>query len=148
MKTIDRNKVLELIAECRMNFSDEDSLLELVEHKEISKENIFDAIYQEYKGVSNGFLSELHESITGKRYEVVGNIETLFVCICCGYKTLSEKYDESEGTGYDICSYCNWENDGTVDISKLSGVNKGSISDYHEKIEANKNFFYKEKWLK
>ncbi len=36
----------------------------------------------------------------------------LFACPCCGYKTLNELYDVEQGTGYDICNVCWWEDDG------------------------------------
>ena len=58
----------------------------------------------------------------------------LFPCPCCGLRTLTETFNPSEGTGYDICPFCNWEDDGTTDIKKYRSINKGSIEDYRKKI--------------
>lgn len=99
-------------------------------------------------GTSNGFLSEIIYTITGYEVEVHGEIEDLFPCPCCGFKTLTECYDPKEGTGYDICPYCNWEDDGTTDINSYRSINRGSILDYRNKINANPNRYYLNKWLK
>lgn len=99
-------------------------------------------------GVSNGFLSEVIYAVTGYKAEVCGKVELLFPCPCCGYRTLTERYDPMKGDGYDICPYCNWEDDGTKDIDSHSSVNKGSIRDYREKLHANPNKYYQDKWLK
>lgn len=99
-------------------------------------------------GVSNGFLSEVIHTITGYNVEVCGEVEELFTCPCCGYKTLTERYDSQEGTGYDICPYCNWEDDGTTDIYSYRSINKGSILDYWKRIRENPNRYYMDKWLK
>ena len=84
-------------------------------------------------GVSNGFLSEMIQTITGYEVEICGEVEELFPCPCCGYRTLSECYDSVEGTGYDICPYCKWEDDGTIDVNIYRSINRGSISDYRKK---------------
>lgn len=99
-------------------------------------------------GVSNGFLSEVVHAITGYEVEVYGEVEDLFLCPCCGLKTLTERFDLKEGTGYDICPYCNWEDDGTTDIEAYRAINKGSILDYRNKIRKNFNRSYINKWLK
>lgn len=64
------------------------------------------------------------------------------------FKTLTERFNPEEGTGYDICPYCNWEDDGTTDIESYRSINKGSILDYRNKINANFNKYYINKWLK
>lgn len=98
-------------------------------------------------GVSNGFLSEVVHVITGYEVEVCGSVEELFICPCCGFRTLTECYDPMEGTGYDICPYCNWEDDGTTDIHFRRSINRGSIQDYRDKMRANPNRYYINKWM-
>ncbi|MDE5781345.1 MAG: hypothetical protein K2I03_07670 [Lachnospiraceae bacterium] len=41
---------------------------------------------------------------------------------------LTEEYNLDEGTGYDICPYCNWEDDGSTDINVYRSVNRGSYT--------------------
>jgi len=100
------------------------------------------------QGVSNGFLAEMVHAILGYQVEVIGEVEELFSCPCCGFKTLTELFDISEGTGYDICPYCKWEDDGTTDITSYRSINHGSIEDYRKKIHTNFNRYYIDKWLK
>jgi hypothetical protein len=102
----------------------------------------------ELQGVSNGFLAEIINTIFGYKVEIVGEVEELFTCPCCGFKTLTELYDINKGTGYDICPYCQWEDDGTEDINSIRSINNGSIKDYREKIHSNYNYYYIDKWLK
>lgn len=102
----------------------------------------------ELLGVSNGFLSEVIQTITGYGVEVYGEVEDLSPCPCCGYKTLTERFDLKKGTGYDICPYCGWEDDGTTDIGAYRSINKGRILDYRDKIRENINRYYLSKWLK
>lgn len=99
-------------------------------------------------GISNGFLSEVIQTITGYEVEVSGEVEDLFTCPCCGFKTLTERFDPKEGTGYDICPYCKWEDDGTTDVRSYRSINKGSILDYRIRISENSNRYYVKKWLK
>lgn len=99
-------------------------------------------------GFSNGFLSEVINTIFGCQCEVIGEVAPLFKCSCCGFKTLTEYFDPLNGTGYDICSYCGWEDDGTKDAMTYSSVNKGRIIDYQQKIKNNPNKYYTFKWLK
>ncbi|WP_343224491.1 CPCC family cysteine-rich protein [Paenibacillus sp. ACRRX] len=74
-------------------------------------------------------------------------MEELFSCPCCGFKTLTELYDRIEGTGYEICPYCNWQDDGTSDINSYRSINKGSIVDYRNELRINSNKYYTNKWL-
>lgn len=145
---ISRNKIIALLCEIRKTI-----------YQNIDLQLYFDDVYSEdnteqteledfCNGVSNGFLSELIHAISGYEVEVTGDVENLFICPCCKYKTLSEKYDINECTGYDICPYCWWEDDGTVDINKYSSVNRGSISDYRERLKLNPNKYYIDKWFK
>lgn len=101
----------------------------------------------DFLGVSNGFLSEIIHAITGYEVEVYGDVEKLFTCPCCGFKTLTERFDVKEGTGYDICPYCNWEDDGTIETNVYRSINKGSIDDYRNNLKANFNRYYINKWF-
>lgn len=102
---------------------------------------ICDLVY----GLSNEYLSSLIETISGYKVEVIGEVEELYKCPCCGYNTLSEEYNLSKGTGYEICPFCGWEDDGTTDLDEYRSINKGSINDYRKKITDNS---ITNKWLK
>lgn len=149
IKKISRNEVISTIYNYRMEFISKNQLIGSLDYKTQNLESgVFDKIKYELIGCSNGFLSEFYLTLTGERVEVIGETQKLFSCPCCGFQTLSEVYDTQEGTGYDICRYCQWEDDGTVEVSKHSSVNRESISDYRQRILENRNFFYKDKWLK
>lgn len=149
MKQILRTDVINIIYHYRMKFISNDQLIGSLDYETQNLESeIFDKITYELIGCSNGFLTEFYLTLTGEKVEVVGESPKLFSCPCCGFQTLSEIYDVQKGTGYDICRYCQWEDDGTVDVNKSSSVNRGSISDYRQHILENSNFFYKGKWLR
>lgn len=99
------------------------------------------------QGVSNGFLSEIICAITGYEMEVYGEVEMLFPCPCCGLRTLTEIYNPIEGTGYEVCPYCKWEDDGTTEINIYRSINKGSIEDYRNNMQAKFNKYYINKWF-
>lgn len=105
-KSLNDNKELKSVINIDMNFEGQD------------------LIY----GMSNEYLSDLIETITGNKVRVVGQVEELFGCPCCGYKTLSEPYNIEKGTGYAICPFCGWEDDGTTDINEYKAINQGSIN--------------------
>lgn len=149
IKKISRNEVISTIYNYRMEFISKNQLIGSLDYETQNLESgVFDKIKYELIGCSNGFLSEFYLTLTGERVEVIGETQKLFSCQCCGFQNLSEVYDTQEGTGYDICRYCQWEDDGTVEVSKHSSVNRESISDYRQRILENRNFFYKDKWLK
>lgn len=146
MRKLTRNDALKLLSEVRSiikknidlaKYSDEIYLGDSIEQTDLE-------MYSQ--GISNGFLSEIVHTITGYEIEVVGDVEDLFPCPCCGFKTLTEVYDVSKGTGYDICPYCKWEDDGTTEINVYSSVNKGSIEEYRCNTQTNFNKFYINKW--
>lgn len=106
-----------------------------------------DFMYQ-CEGVSNGFLSEILKLSIGANVEVEGEVEHLYKCPCCGWKTLTEYYDVQKGTGYDICRYCGWEDVGiTEETEEYVSINKGSIAEYRKRISENPNHYYIHKWL-
>lgn len=149
MKKILRTDVINIICNYRMKFISNDQLIDSLDYETQDLESgVSDKIKHELIGCSNGFLSEFYLTLTGERVEVIGETQKLFSCPCCSFKTLSEVYDIQKGTGYDICRYCQWEDDGTVDLNKTSSVNRGSISDCRQYILENRSFFYKGKWLK
>lgn len=110
--------------------------------------NLASCLQEKYSGVTNGFLSDVYELLFGVKVEFTGNIANLYSCPCCGFNTLDEVYDAELGLGYDICAICNWEDDGTKDIDTYSGVNKGTINSYREKMQDNRNYYYREKYKK
>lgn len=145
-KKLSRKKAYKLIREIRSK-TDQIDLLQYVDDidGDFSEEEKYEL---DLAGISNGFLSELICTLTGYKVEVYGEVEKLYPCPCCGYRTLTERYDSKEGTGYDICPYCNWEDDGTVVIDVARSINKGSILDYRERLRRETNKYYIEKWLK
>ena len=148
MKNMTREKALKLIEELRNLVKREIDISEYFE-TDFSKADM-EELEQEidFKGVSNGFLSEIVLAVTGYKIEVIGEVEKLFPCPCCGFKTLTELYDKNEGTGYDICPYCHWEDDGTTEIDDYRSINKGSIEEYRNNLRKNFNKYYINKWLK
>ena len=72
------------------------------------------ALRHRYVGVLNSYLeTRLHRS--GRNETVSGAIERLHACLCCGYRTLSDR-------GWDVCPVCFWEDD-TEDVDRVSGAN-------------------------
>lgn len=84
-------------------------------------------------GITNEYLSSLIETITGCKVKVSGEVEKLYKCPCCGYNTLTEEFNLDKGTGYDICPFCGWEDDGTTDKNEYRSINRGSMVDYRKK---------------
>ena len=147
MLRISRENAIKLIGDIRK-----------VSETDIDLKKYFDVTFFEYnmeqtemdievQGISNGFLSEILCMITGQNIEIYGDVERLFPCPCCGLRTLTEEYNLDEGTGYDICPYCNWEDDGTTDINAYRSINRGSIADYRNRIRENYNKYYINKWF-
>ncbi|MCG7410901.1 hypothetical protein MH117_26315 [Paenibacillus sp. ACRRX] len=145
MKNISRENTFKLICSVRDIVEKEIGLPKYFE-EDSSKINM-ELSEVDFQGVSNGFLSEIVYAITGYEVEVIGEVEELFSCPCCGFKTLTELYDRIEGTGYEICPYCNWQDDGTSDINSYRSINKGSIVDYRNELRINSNKYYTNKWL-
>lgn len=147
MKSISRENALKLFDEVRSIIGKQIDLSRYLE-QDFLENNIEQTELEVYcQGVSNGFLSEIIHAVVGYEMEVVGEVEELFPCPCCGFRTLEELYDPNEGTGYDICPYCNWEDDGTTEINKYRSINRGTIEDYRNKIHSNLNKYYINKWF-
>lgn len=87
------------------------------------------AVKAKSRGVKNSYLEMalLHEGAGD--FEVVGEVEALEACPCCGYRALPER-----GT-YEICPVCFWEDDGGDDPERYSSPNKMSLK------EAQANFY-------
>lgn len=154
MKQLNRNEVFLIISEFIFLKKTTEELfdyLELIEpvenySEDFLKNELLNFIIEKNKGVSNGYLSDLYKLLIGENIEVIGNVDDMYPCNCCGYKTLSEKYGIDGG--YDICDYCGWEDDGTVNPYEYSSVNQCSIDDKRTYMTLNHNLFYKVKWLK
>ena len=147
LKKISRSVVYKTIEQCWLNFSSKEHLHSLI-GEDSDDNDLADEISIRYSGVSNGYLSDIYEVITDDKVEVIGKADSLFKCPCCGLRTLTELYDVDKGTGYDICDYCRWEDDGTTSLHAQSSVNKGSIADYRSKIKSNPDVYFREKYYK
>ena len=149
--TMQRREVFELLARIRLSTVEKDVIADFLEDWSQDSEDpeyaLPLALSDFYDGVQNGYLSEIYELLTGTRVEVVGEVSALFACPCCSMRTLSERYDSELGTGYDICRYCGWEDDGTSEPNVLSGANGGSISEYRERIRLEFNFYNRNRWV-
>ncbi len=146
-KSISREMAIRLISEIRDVVERKLELSEYFgnEFLESNEEQI--DLETDIQGVSNGFLSEIIRTITGYKVEVCGEVEKMFPCPCCGLRTLTEIYNPKEGTGYDICPYCNWEDDGTTEINVYRSINKGSIEDYRNNMKEKFNRYFINKWF-
>lgn len=86
-------------------------------------ELILIALSVEFRGVCNSFLEEVIVSLGASNIRVIGEVEDLKACPCCGYKTLSSRGE------YEICRLCNWEDDGTDRSNKYSGPNRKTLEE-------------------
>ena len=147
MKNINRKNAIKLLKEVRRIFEKEIDLSKYLGDNFLIDNVEQDELEEYFQGVSNGFLAEIVQVVTGYEVEVIGEVEELFPCPCCGMRTLTELYDANEGTGYDICPYCKWEDDGTSEIDMYRSINRGSIEDYRNNIQSNLNKYYINKWF-
>lgn len=147
-----RLEVFLALAKIRMAQMASEEVADLIEEYDTDSsdplQGLAEALAQQYSGVTNGFLTEVYELVFDEKHEIEGDVDDLHTCPSCQYKTLDEIYDSNLGTGYDICSYCGWEDDGTSDINAQRSVNKGSIADYRKKLTENPNYYYREKYRK
>lgn len=89
----------------------------------------------EFRGAPNLYLETYIKNKFNSEVVMLDKPEDLLPCPCCGAKALDELYNITEGTGYDICPNCGWEDDGTKSFDEVSSVNHGSISDYLSKLD-------------
>lgn len=109
-----REKAYELLELIHNKVNTEIDMLQFLDPDVINEEDINPDI--NFIGISNGFLSELIRTITRCEIEIYEEVEKLYPCPCCGFRTLTESFNPKEGTGYDICLYCKWED--VYDIAK------------------------------
>jgi hypothetical protein len=139
MKIIYRKNVIKLLHEIRCLIQEKIDFSKYEEGNFLGDNLVEQTDLEVYcQGISNDFLSEVAHAIIGYEVEVIGEIEELFYCPCCGFRTLTELYD--------ICPYCKWEDDGTSDIKVYSSINKRSIEDYRNNILNDSNKYYINKW--
>ena len=74
------------------------------------------ALRRSYIGVLNSFLMKQLSKL-GRNETVDGDVEQLYACPCCSYRSLQER------GAYDICPVCFWEDDGTAELDRISGSN-------------------------
>lgn len=141
---LSRADAIGLISRAREALCEKTRLQELMD--DYGASTVREALVEAYGGVTNGFLSQICEAISGRKVEVVGEAAALYSCPCCGRRTLSELFSAEKGTGYDICDFCGWEDDGTVDDEVVSSVNKGSMAQYRARMREESNYYSCEKW--
>ena len=84
MRNISREKCFELIRLIRDIVEKE---IDLSRYLEEGSSNINMELREvDFEGVSNGYLSEIVYALTGYEVEVIGEVEELFPCPCCGLK--------------------------------------------------------------
>jgi hypothetical protein len=143
-REISRAEAIRIIARARESVVETSELKDFMD--DWQAQTVFDALLDAYAGVTNGFLASACEAITGTRFRVTGEPEERLPCPCCHRRTLTERYDASLGTGYDICEYCRWEDDGTVRDDVVSSVNHGSMAEYRARVAADADVDSCEKW--
>lgn len=85
------------------------------------KSSVYDPLLQialehSYQGVVNAYL-KMQTTLLGWDEVIVGDVEELAACPCCGYRSLRVS------ASYEICRVCFWEDDGTTEFDRLSGPN-------------------------
>ncbi len=96
----------------------------------------------EYIGVTNEYLEEQLLLFTSTKYKVLGYVEELNTCPCCGFKTLAELGH------YEICGLCEWEDSGAVDLDDYSTPNRQTLRGAKEKFLMSKKSLPLNKWAK
>jgi predicted RNA-binding Zn-ribbon protein involved in translation (DUF1610 family) len=95
---------------------------------------VLESIRYRFRGAPNKYIANYIRDIFGIEAIVTGKLESLFPCPCCGARSLDELYNRECATGYDICEYCGWEDDGTTDPNKRSSVNRGTMNEYRSNL--------------
>jgi len=83
------------------------------------------ALEAQFFGVLNTYL-EKRLSALGSVVEVVGELEPLEQCPCCGFHSLPHRSE------YDVCSVCFWEDDGTTEPESRSSPNHMTLGEARE----------------
>ena len=89
---------------------------------------LIDALNSKYTGVRNSHIAKVFSELFNVEEDIVGEVEELHSCPCCGYRTLDKRGE------YFICKVCFWEDDGTRNPMDYSYPNKMTLG------EAQKNF--------
>jgi hypothetical protein len=98
------------------------------------------ALRSEYKGVTNLYLSSQMKKMGFGEHQVLGLIEPMEICPCCGYRTLSSR------ANYDICDLCKWEDNEITDPEQYSGPNHMTLGEAKETFSKNMNVLPLDKW--
>lgn len=107
--------------------------LKMYEEPPIETDREFDpllteALISEYRGVRNSYIAKVFLELFNVVEDIVGEVEELHSCPCCGYRTHDERGE------YFICKVCFWEDDGKQNPIDYSYPNKMTLG------EAQKNF--------
>lgn len=100
------------------------------------------ALKNEFKGVTNSYLSDLMLEKGLELHTVTGTIEQLEPCPCCGYRTLTTIHE------YEICSLCNWEDTVPIDPEKYNPANQSSLNRAKEIFRKMENIMSLGKWAR
>jgi hypothetical protein len=108
--------------------------------KPLYDELLLIAVRSEYKGVTNLYLASQMKKMGFSEHEVLGLIEPMEACPCCGYRTLSSR------ANYDICDLCKWEDNGVIDPEQYSGSNHMTLGEAKKTFSKNMNILPLDKW--
>ncbi len=86
-----------------------------------------------FTGVTNEYLEETLKEYGFKTPKVIGTVEILEECPCCGYRTLVTR------NNFDVCRLCRWEDNGTNKPETYSGPNHMTLADARSKFESLKH---------
>lgn len=141
-----REQALKRLVDAKIQLSNlkvEDLILDGFEG-ETEEEIFFDWARYEYGASSNELLAELVEFLGDEAVFVVGDAEKLFPCPCCGFHTLTEP-----GGQYDICRWCDWEDDGRTDPKAVYSPNHfGSMEAHREMLRKENRHKNSQRWGK
>lgn len=122
-------------------YSENDEFENIVNYNDpIYNIDIFNYLKESYIGVTNEYLSRKLLDKLNVKVGVVGSIEPLVPCPCCGYRTI-----ETRGQ-YDICGICKWEDDGSSSPDFYSSANRTTLKEARLRFEESK--FISDKYAK
>ena len=84
-------------------------------------------------GARNEYIADEISDLKGEKISVEGEVEDLFSCPCCGYKTLEVRGE------YFICEVCMWEDAGFPENEpdRYSFANYMTLNEAKAKFESN-----------